>query len=82
MNYGRLFSGGGKLLRRLCTEAERTEKRPNLYRRLSELEMTGRSVSQTLNQYIMEGKALRKGEMESCVKELRKYRRYQHALEV
>jgi hypothetical protein len=85
MNYGRLISGGGRLLRRLCTAATAAElpnKKANLYRRLADLEKTGGTVSQTLNQYIIEGKALGKDELERCVQELRKYRRFHHAFEV
>ncbi|RDX92404.1 Pentatricopeptide repeat-containing protein, mitochondrial, partial [Mucuna pruriens] len=82
MSYARLISGGGWLLRRLCTAAESAAKKPNLYRTLSALDMTGGSVSQTLDHYIMEGKAVKKAELERCVEQLRKYRRFQHALEI
>ncbi|KAK7269597.1 hypothetical protein RIF29_22330 [Crotalaria pallida] len=74
MNY----NGGKWLLRRLCTEA----KKLNLYQKLSKLEMTGGTVTHTLNQYVMQGKAIRKEELERCVKQLRKYRKFQHALEI
>ncbi|PNX59078.1 pentatricopeptide repeat-containing protein mitochondrial-like, partial [Trifolium pratense] len=63
MNYNRLISGGGRLLRRLCTEATMAEipkRKPGLYQKLAELEKTVGNVSQTLNQYIMEGKAVEK----------------------
>ncbi|XP_028775561.1 pentatricopeptide repeat-containing protein At1g02370, mitochondrial [Neltuma alba] len=87
---GRLIAGGERLLRQMCTaatklaepEAERSAKKVSLYRKLSALDMTGRTVSQTLNQCIMEGKVLRKDELQRCVKELRKYRKYRHALEI
>ncbi|XP_045807732.1 pentatricopeptide repeat-containing protein At1g02370, mitochondrial-like [Trifolium pratense] len=85
MNYNRLISGGGRLLRRLSTEAtvaEIPKRKPSLYQKLAELEKTGGTVSQTLNRYIMEGKAVGKGELEKCVEELRKYRRFQHAFEI
>ncbi|KAJ1397921.1 Tetratricopeptide-like helical domain superfamily [Sesbania bispinosa] len=85
MNYNRLVSGGGRLIRRLCTAATETErpvKKPNLYQRLASLDKTGLSVSQTLKQYIMEGKVIGRSELDGCVKELRKYRRFQHALEI
>ncbi|XP_020228566.1 pentatricopeptide repeat-containing protein At1g02370, mitochondrial [Cajanus cajan] len=82
MNYASLISGGGWLLRRLCTAAETPGKKLNLYRMLSALEMTGGSVSDTLDHYIMHGRAVRKQELERCVEQLRKYRRFQHALEI
>ncbi|KAE9611864.1 hypothetical protein Lal_00048879 [Lupinus albus] len=74
MNY----NGGKWLIRRLCTEV----KKVNIYRQLSALEMTGGTVSQTLNQYVMEGKSIQKEELERCVKQLRKYHKFQHALEI
>ncbi|XP_014511767.1 pentatricopeptide repeat-containing protein At1g02370, mitochondrial-like [Vigna radiata var. radiata] len=82
MNHGRLISGGGWLLRRLCTAAESPAKSPNLYRILSALKKTGGSVSETLDNHVMQGKSIEKTELERCVEELRRYRRFQHALEV
>ncbi|OIW13001.1 hypothetical protein TanjilG_15450 [Lupinus angustifolius] len=74
MNY----NGGKWLIRRLSTEA----KKISLYRKLSALEMTGGTVSQTLNQYVLEGTAIQKDELERCVRQLRKYHKFQHALEI
>ena len=85
MSYGRLISGGGRLLRRLCTAttaAELPTKKANLYQRLAVLEKTGETVSQTLNQYITEGKALEKGELERYIQDFRKNGRFHRALEV
>ncbi|KAF7804936.1 pentatricopeptide repeat-containing protein [Senna tora] len=90
MSGSRLFSGGGWLFRQMCTaatklaeaEVEHSGGKLPLYRRLSSLQMTGGTVCQTLNQYIMEGKAIRKQELQRCVRELRKFSHYQHALEV
>ncbi|XP_014511770.1 pentatricopeptide repeat-containing protein At1g02370, mitochondrial-like [Vigna radiata var. radiata] len=82
MNHGRLISGGGWLLRRLCTAADRPSKSPNLYRMLSALGRTGGSLSETLDNHVMQGKAIKKGELERCVEEFRRYHRFQHALEI
>ncbi|KAF8039722.1 hypothetical protein BT93_B2056 [Corymbia citriodora subsp. variegata] len=51
-------------------------------RRLSPLAGFGGSVSKTLNEYFMEGRKVSKIDLVRCAKELRKYRRYEHALEV
>ncbi|KAL1339470.1 hypothetical protein AAHE18_U039600 [Arachis hypogaea] len=85
MNCKRLISGGSWLLRRLCTaatEALPPKKKESLYRKISSLNMTGGSVSQILNQYVMEGNVISKRELERYVVELRKYRKFQHALEI
>ncbi|XWS46543.1 hypothetical protein CRYUN_Cryun14cG0076800 [Craigia yunnanensis] len=90
MNYRRLISSGSWLVRKLCTAASEkaTEAvveaptRNRLYSRLSALGATGGTVSETLNDFIMDGKKIRKDELSRCVKELRKYRRYQHSLDI
>ncbi|KAK4271530.1 hypothetical protein QN277_020214 [Acacia crassicarpa] len=90
MNCGRLISCGRRLLRQMCTEATKlaepeakhSSNEVSLYRKLSSLGLTGRTVSQTLNQCIMEGKVLKKDELQRCIKELRKYRKFKDALEI
>ncbi|KAK4271528.1 hypothetical protein QN277_020212 [Acacia crassicarpa] len=90
MNCRRLISGGGRLLRQMCTaatkpaglEAKHLPKEVSLLRKLSTLDPTGGTVSQTLDQCIMEGEVLGKVELRRCVKELRKYRKFWNALEI
>lgn len=70
-------------MRRLCTAVEGRRDNPDrLYRRLSALGGSRRSAATALNEYIMEGRKVKKYELERCIKELRKYRQYQNALEV
>ncbi|XP_057954959.1 pentatricopeptide repeat-containing protein At1g02370, mitochondrial-like [Malania oleifera] len=92
MNPSRMMSAGASLARSLCTAvmeaaAElavplRHGKKERLYHRLSALAATGGSVSQVLNQYVREGRIIKKIELQACVKELRRYGRFQHALEI
>lgn len=53
-----------------------------LYKKLSKLSVAGGTVAETLNQFIMEGITVRKVDLFRCAKDLRKFRRHQHALEV
>jgi pentatricopeptide repeat protein len=54
----------------------------SLYKRISELGDPNLSVFTVLQQWINEGRGVKKSELQRIVKELRKYRRYKHALEV
>lgn len=91
MKYSRLVSAGASSVARwLCTAAVETEaevtrrrgREGRLYRRLSELGLTGGTAGQALNQYIREGKIVKKYELLRCIKELRKYGSYKHALQI
>jgi hypothetical protein len=64
--------------------AKPAKKDPKLlYRRLSALGIAGEgSVSRVLNKWVREGGAPRSEELVKHVKELRKYKRHAHALEV
>ena len=58
------------------------EKHKRMYRRLSELGESRGSVSKTLNEFILEGGKTRKINLTACIKEPRKYSRFDHAIEV
>ena len=64
--------------------AKPAKKDPRLlYRRLSALGIAGEgSVSRVLNKWVREGGAARSEELVKHVKELRRYKRHAHALEV
>lgn len=53
-----------------------------LYKRLSALGSRKGLVAETINGYIREGRVPRKSDLDNCVKELRKFKRYHQALEI
>lgn len=86
VNFGRqLAARAPALVRRLSTEAKAAaplKQDDRLYRRLSKLGNVKGTVASKINEYIREGRTVGKIELGNCVKELRKYKRYDHALEV
>ncbi|KAL5795742.1 hypothetical protein ACOSQ2_000562 [Xanthoceras sorbifolium] len=89
-NQSRLMMASGpNLVRRLCTATAgfvtdnvTAGKNDRLFKRLSAMPITGRSVEQTLNDYRMEGKVIAKKELGHSIRALRKYGRFKHAFEV
>ncbi|VFQ79203.1 unnamed protein product [Cuscuta campestris] len=90
----RILTGRSTLLRRLCTAVEvknetaatpvvRNESQ-TLYKRLSALGSAKGKASEILNEYIREGKGyvVEKQCLERCIKELRKFKKHQCALEI
>ncbi|KAL0435988.1 UNVERIFIED_CONTAM: Pentatricopeptide repeat-containing protein, mitochondrial [Sesamum radiatum] len=76
----RFATGASTFLRRLYTEVKPAEpqlqQEDSLYRRLSKLGHEEGTVASTINEYIREGRPVKKFELDLCVKELRKYKRY------
>ncbi|KAF5189530.1 Pentatricopeptide repeat-containing protein [Thalictrum thalictroides] len=71
----------------LAMESNEETRTIPLYKRLSALgkaaaESSGETVTKTLNQYVREGRVIKKYEIQNCVQQLRKYKRFHHALEV
>lgn len=76
-------------LRLLGTAAEKEaaaaavqEKPKRIYQKLAALGATGGTVSGTLNEHTADGKWISKTQLVRIIKELRKYRQHDHALQV
>lgn len=82
MNTSRVFSGGARWISTAAAVKHHRGKQGQLYQRLSALGISGGTAGQALNEYTREGRIAKKPELERCIKELRKYGRYHHALEV
>ncbi|XP_024009169.1 pentatricopeptide repeat-containing protein At1g02370, mitochondrial isoform X2 [Eutrema salsugineum] len=97
MNFRNLIASGSRLGRRFCATVSSpasagveayasaptaASRQREIYNKLSKLSVTEGTVPETLNQFIMEGITLRKHDLFRCAKLLRKFRRYQHALEI
>ncbi|KAL3648118.1 hypothetical protein CASFOL_009086 [Castilleja foliolosa] len=77
----RLLAGASTAVRTLSKEtAPPSEDR--LYRRLSALGNKKGNVASTINAYIRQGRPVGKFELTACIRELRKYKRYNQALEI
>lgn len=83
-NLSRRFPTGACALVRCFSTEVRSEVggENRLYRRLSALGNKKGTVASTINEYIREGKKVTKFELENCIKQLRKYKSFNHALEV
>ncbi|KAJ7008154.1 pentatricopeptide repeat-containing protein At1g02370, mitochondrial [Populus alba] len=77
----RVIWTGSRAVRHLCAAAEAVPVK-RMYRRLSELGASGGSVSKTLNEFILEGGKTSKINLTTCIKKLRKFGRFDHAIEV
>ncbi|XP_057782233.1 pentatricopeptide repeat-containing protein At1g02370, mitochondrial-like [Salvia miltiorrhiza] len=63
-------------------QPEPLQQEVGLYRRLSLVGCTDGEVANAINEYTMEGKVIKKTELEKCIKDFHKFKRYSHALEV
>ncbi|KAK6937268.1 Pentatricopeptide repeat [Dillenia turbinata] len=88
-SLNRLLSTGLFLRRCLCTAEVAAEESPSLvrkgdrlYRRLSRLGAIGKTVSETLDEFFRDGGVIKKNNLERCIRELRYYSNFQHALEI
>ncbi|KAL3652928.1 hypothetical protein CASFOL_002609 [Castilleja foliolosa] len=85
MNPSRRFlAGASTAVRTLSTETKASAPPSEgcLYRRLSALGHKKGTVANTINEHIRQGRPVGKSELTACIKELRKYKRYTHALEI
>ncbi|KAK4493555.1 hypothetical protein RD792_017925 [Penstemon davidsonii] len=89
LNRNRRVATGvlGLIRRRFTMEAKAKAKaapkpEDRLYRRLSALGRNKGTVESTINEYIEEGKVVNKFELLSCIRQLRKYKKPDHALQI
>ncbi|ERN02143.1 pentatricopeptide repeat-containing protein At1g60770 [Amborella trichopoda] len=80
--YRRLSALGDSSKNAVATASKKQSKGKTLYRRLSALGDSSKSAGQELTRWVGEGKAVKKWEIERIIKELRKFKRFHHALEL
>ncbi|KAJ4955111.1 hypothetical protein NE237_011894 [Protea cynaroides] len=75
---------GTASLRRLSTATSSAvkDKETSLYRRLSAFGCNGAQVTDTLNEWVGEGKALRRFEVIGYVNQFRKFKKYEHGIKL
>ncbi|XP_010249903.1 PREDICTED: pentatricopeptide repeat-containing protein At1g60770-like [Nelumbo nucifera] len=66
----------------MATVTASKDKESSLYRRLSALGGSEASVVDTLNEWVKEGKSVKRVEIIGYVNQLRKYKKYKHALQL
>ncbi|GMH20913.1 hypothetical protein Nepgr_022755 [Nepenthes gracilis] len=64
------------------TSTKSSSSNKRIYGRISAIGFTGGKVSDVLHRHIREGNVVRKEELVNCIRNLRKYKRYQHCLEI
>ncbi|XP_057467035.1 pentatricopeptide repeat-containing protein At2g20710, mitochondrial-like isoform X3 [Actinidia eriantha] len=78
----RLCFGKFLLYSTITTVSAPAKSGDSLYRRISPLGDPTVSIVPVLDQWVQEGRTVKKGDLENIIKELRRYSRFKHALEI